>query len=232
MAKSHREAARPDASGRQTADPAGTHHPQDMDLRGRQGPPDRGTSHRSTHALVIHPDPPAGHSNRKTRGLGPQPHRLICGRTSPGSQTGGPPPGRSFGTPETGRPGSHRTPTHSAPVASFSDRLRTGCLPTPCRATFAQSFIRAAVGTTLDGCLAVQRLVWTSGKQRDPLQPAAHLALARLDHRIAERQLRLRPDAPRDAGRRRDRSRRRPDIAGDGVPRPQLVQVRPQHLAL
>ena len=61
--------------------------------------------------------------------------------------------------------------------------------------------LRRALGPALDGHLALLRLV---GPRRGaPQQPEAHLALARLDRRVAQRRQGLRPDDPRDARGRR-----------------------------
>ena len=65
----------------------------------------------------------------------------------------------------------------------------------------ASPAVRRALGPALDGRLALQRLV--RPRRRGPQQPAAHLALARLDRRVAQRRQGLRPDGPRDARRRR-----------------------------
>ena len=55
-----------------------------------------------------------------------------------------------------------------------------------------QPAIRRALGPALDGRVALQRLVRLQAGS--PQQRAAHLAVARLDHRIAQRRQRLRPD--------------------------------------
>ena len=72
---------------------------------------------------------------------------------------------------------------------------------------------------------------WYGFGEEYPRQPAAHLALARLDHRVAQRRQGLRPHDRRDAGRRRARAGRSRHAARHRLPRPQLVQVQPQRLA-
>ena len=67
-------------------------------------------------------------------------------------------------------------------------------------------------------------------RRRVPLQPAAHLALARLDRRVAQRGQGLRPDDRGDARGRRDRPGRPRHAPRHRVPRPQLVQVQPQRV--
>ncbi len=89
--------------------------------------------------------------------------------------------------------------------------------------------LRRALGPALDGHLALQRLVGPGG--RGPQQPEAHLALARLDHRVAQRRQGLRPDGPRDARRRRAVPDRPEQAAGDRLPGPAVLQLQPQHLA-
>ena len=94
-----------------------------------------------------------------------------------------------------------REELHAFLADSVARRLREGRRPAA-----GQPAVRRAVGPALDGRLAVQRL----GRLRPagPRQPAAHLALARLDHRVAQRRQGLRPHGPRDA--RRPTSCRRP----------------------
>ena len=81
----------------------------------------------------------------------------------------------------------------------FADRLRNGR-----RSAAGRSAVRRALGSALDGHLAVQRLVRPSARAGCLEQCPANLALARLDRAVAERRPRLRPHAARDARRRRD----------------------------
>ena len=60
---------------------------------------------------------------------------------------------------------------------------------------------------------------------------AAHLALARLDGRVAEPEQAVRPDDRRDARRRRGRSWRPRRSARDRIPGTQLVHVQPECVA-
>ena len=92
-----------------------------------------------------------------------------------------------------------------------------------------QPAVRRALGPALDGHLALQRLVGARG--RGPQLPEAHLALARLDRRVAQRRQGLRPDAPRDARGRRAVSRRPRPAAGHRLPGPAVLQVQPHDLA-
>ena len=93
----------------------------------------------------------------------------------------------------------------------------------------ASPALRRALGPALDGRLAVQRLGRL--RRRGPREPAAHLALARLDRRIAQRGQGLRPDGRRDARRRRGRARRPAGAPRHRLPGAELVQVQPQRLA-
>ncbi len=63
-----------------------------------------------------------------------------------------------------------------------------------------QSRIRRALGAALDGRLALQRLGRL--RRRGPREPASHLAMARLDRRVAQSRPALRPHDRRHAGRR------------------------------
>ena len=85
-------------------------------------------------------------------------------------------------------------------------------------------------GTALDGRLALQRLVRPPRRAGRAQQLRPDLALARLDRPLAQRGQGLRPDDPRDAGRRRDRADRRGQPRGHRLPRPQLVPVELQPL--
>ena len=76
-------------------------------------------------------------------------------------------------------------------------RLREGR-----RSAARRSALRRAMGPALDGHLALQRLGRLDGRQADARQPAAHLALARLDRRVAQRRQGLRPHGRGDARRR------------------------------
>ena len=87
----------------------------------------------------------------------------------------------------------------------LAERLRRGRRPAA-----GQPAVWRALGPALDGRVALQRLGRLQGG--NPRQRAAHLAVARLDRRVAQRRQRLRPDGRGDARRRRaraDRSRTR-----------------------
>ena len=98
------------------------------------------------------------------------------------------------------RPAADARRARRVPRRRLGRRLREGR-----DAAARQPAVRRALGPALDGHLAVQRLVGTG--RRGPQHPEAHLALARLDRRIAQRRQGLRPDAPRDARGRRAVSR-------------------------
>src|SRR5204863_284598 len=63
-----------------------------------------------------------------------------------------------------------------------------------------------------------------------PRQPAARLALARLDRRVAQRRQGLRPHGQGDARRRRAGARGPGDAAGDGLPGTQLQAAQPREV--
>ena len=109
-----------------------------------------------------------------------------------------------IGLPPTRARASEASATTSSPDAEerVVDRLP------------GQPSIRRALGAALDGRLAVQRLVRTG--PGGPLQPPASLALARLDHRVAQRRQGLRPDGPGDARRRRARPGRSRTVRATG----------------
>ena len=97
------------------------------------------------------------------------------------------------------------------------------------RQTAGQPAVWRALGPALDGRLAVQRLGRL--RRRGPREPASHLAVARLDRRIAQPRHALRPDDRRHAGRRRGRPLRHQTPPRHRFLGPQLVQVQPQRLA-
>ena len=90
-----------------------------------------------------------------------------------------------------------------------------------------QSAVRRALGPTLDGYLALQRLVGAGG--RGPQFAETHLALARLDRRVAELGQRLRPDAARNARRRRTLSQRPRSAASDRISGPAVLHLQSHH---
>ena len=81
-------------------------------------------------------------------------------------------------------------PPTAGGVARLSSRSLTGRLREGGGPAAGQPALRRALGPPLDGRLALQRLVRLPRRQRGPRQPAAHLALARLDHRVAQRRTR------------------------------------------
>ena len=100
--------------------------------------------------------------------------------------------------PRPDRPGPHPRGAPGLPRRPVRPGLREGRRPPA-----GQPAVRRALGPALDGRLAVQRLGRL--RRRGPREPAAHLALARLDRRVAQRRQGLRPDGRRDARRRRGR---------------------------
>ncbi len=95
------------------------------------------------------------------------------------------------------------------PTPRGSDGLRrrplAGRLRAGRRSAAGLAAVRRALGPALDGHLALLRLV--GPRRRGAQQPEAHLALARLDRRVAQRRQGLRPDAAGDARRGRVVSR-------------------------
>ena len=98
--------------------------------------------------------------------------------------------------PRPDRPAPHARGAACLPGRRIAGRLREGR-----RSPAGQSALRRALGPALDGRLAVQRLGRLG--QAGPRQPAAYLALARLDRRVAQSRQALRPHGRGDARGRR-----------------------------
>ena len=92
-----------------------------------------------------------------------------------------------------------------------------------------QPAVRRALGPALDGRLALQRLGRLRG--RSAREPAAHLALARLDRRIAQRRPALRRDDPPRCWPPTSCARQPRRSAGHRLSGAQLVSLQSQRLA-
>ncbi len=200
-------------------------------LRARQGP--RG--HRRPRALTVRisvepiragrspdgPGPPgSGHDQEPDRCL----HRRRARRARPVAPARGEPagpPAASDARPD--RPAAHPRRAARLPRRPRPRRLREGR-----RSPAEQPAIRRALGPALDGRLAVQRLgrLGPAG----PRQPAAHLALARLDRRVAQPRQAVRPHGHRDARGRRGSSRRPRCPPRHRVPRAELQTAQPREV--
>ena len=127
---------------------------------------------------------------------------------------------------DSDRPGPHPGGARGLPRGCVRGRLRK-----PGRSPARRPAARRALGPPLDGHLAVQRLGRLERWQADPRQPAAHLAVARLDRRVARGRHRLRPDGDRHARRGRACPGRYLRPAGDRFPGPELQDAFPRTVA-